>query len=128
MPVAYLRRTAAAVALTALALLVEPPAARADVIDGDWCQPGRHFSIKGPEIVTPAGHRLQGNYSRHYFTYIVPAAEPEAGQYIAMTLVNENTVHLRKGGDAAAAAQASVQVWLRCAPAVSWGSLGARVS
>jgi hypothetical protein len=106
--------------LAALSTLASPGAARADVIDGDWCQPGHHFSIKGPEIVTQAGHRLTGNYSRHYFTYVVPASEPDAGQYIAMTLVNENTVHLRKGGDAAAAAQASVEVWVRCAPAVSW--------
>jgi hypothetical protein len=117
---------AAAGALAAFALLASPAVSRADVIDGDWCQPGRHFSIKGPEITTPAGHRLQGNYSRHYFTYIVPAPEPDSGAYVAMTLVNENTVHLRKGGDAAAAAQASVEVWVRCAPAVSWGEEAAR--
>jgi len=124
MPALY--RAIVAAALAALALLASPAVSRADVIDGDWCQPGRHFSIKGPEIVTPAGHRLQGNYSRHYFTYIVPAPEPDSGAYVAMTLVNENTVHLRKGGDAAAAAQASVEVWVRCAPAVSWGEVRAK--
>ncbi len=37
--------------------------AAADVIDGDWCFPdGRRFSIRGPEILTPAGTRTTGNY------------------------------------------------------------------
>ena len=57
MPALY--RAIVAAALAALALLASPAVSRADVIDGDWCQPGRHFSIKGPEIVTPAGHRLK---------------------------------------------------------------------
>jgi hypothetical protein len=119
MLVPFHRRAAALAILSGIAIVSTAPAARADVIDGDWCQAGRHFSIKGPEIVTPFGARLQGSYSRHFFSYVVPSAEPDAGQFIAMTLVNENTVHLRIGADAAAAAQASAQVWLRCAPAVS---------
>jgi hypothetical protein len=105
--------------LAALALVLLPAAARADVIDGDWCATGRHLSIKGPEIVTPAGSRLQGNYTRHSFIYVVPPAEPEAGHTVAMLLINENTMNLRSGADAASAAQAPVQVWLRCAPPVS---------
>ena len=46
--------------LLALMLVVAaaacPRAAMADVIDGNWCyRDGRHFSIRGPDIVTPAG-------------------------------------------------------------------------
>jgi hypothetical protein len=93
----------------------------ADVIDGDWCatNDGRHLSIKGPEIVTPAGTRMQGDYTRHSFLYVVPQAEPGAGQTVAMQLINEETVNLRIGASAAEAAQAPVQVWHRCAPRVS---------
>jgi hypothetical protein len=93
----------------------------ADVIDGDWCATtdGRHLSIKGPEIVTPGGTHMHGDYTRHSFVYVVPAAEPGAGQTIAMTLVNEETVNLRMAASAAEAAQAAIQVWHRCAPRVS---------
>ncbi len=101
--------------------LVTAGGARADVIDGDWCavNDGRHFSIKGPEIVTPAGTKMQGNYTRHSFLYVVPQAEPGAGQTVAMLLVNEETVNLRMGASAAEAAQAPLQVWHRCAPRIS---------
>lgn len=113
---AFQRGIAAAILALGLGLA---GGARADVIDGDWCQGLRHFSIKGPEIVTPAGTRLSGDYSRHFFTYVVPASEPQAGQLVAMTLVNENTVHLRIGADAAQAAEAPPQVWRRCAATIS---------
>jgi hypothetical protein len=103
------------------ASLLAAGGARADVIDGDWCATadGRHFSIKGPEIVTPAGTRLEGSYTRHSFLYVVPPAEPGAGQTVAMILVNEETVNLRMAASAAEAAQAPVQVWHRCAPGIS---------
>src|SRR5262245_46146015 len=48
------------VVLAGALLLAE--AACADAIDGQWCYPdGRRFSIRGPEIVTPAGTRMRGN-------------------------------------------------------------------
>ncbi len=116
------RPLAALLGFTVLALIL--PLTRpawADVIDGDWCavNDGRHMSIRGPEIVTPAGTRMQGNYTRHSFLYVVPQAEPDAGQTVAMILINEETVNLRMGATAAAAAQAPVQVWHRCAPQIS---------
>ena len=89
--------------------------ALADVIDGDWCQAdGRHLQINGPTIVTPTGNTLQGLYSRHSFSYTVPASEPSAGTTIHMRLLNETTVNLWKGtasGDSTAA-----EVWKRCTP------------
>jgi hypothetical protein len=65
-----------------------------------------------------------GNYTRHSFLYVVPPAEPGAGQTVAMILVNEQTVNLRQAASAADAAQAPVQVWHRCAPTIS--SIGPR--
>jgi hypothetical protein len=98
-----------------LALALSAAPALADAIDGDWCHSdGRHFSIRGPEIVTPAGTRMQGDYARHWFTYKPPAPERGAGGSIAMRLVNENTVHLSYGEAAGAP-----EVWLRCSPSVS---------
>ena len=98
-----------------LAMLAGP--AFADAIDGNWCHSdGRRFTIRGPEIVTPGGKQMQGNYSRHAFSYVVPAPEPGAGGMIAMTLANENTVYLRRGETSAAAAP---ETWVRCSPSIS---------
>lgn len=104
-----------AIAALGFALLAGP--AFADAIDGDWCHApsGRRFSIRGPDIVTPGGAHLQGNYSRHAFSYAVPAPEPGAGQTVFMTLLNENTVHLRLGE----ALAANPETWIRCSPTIS---------
>ncbi len=95
-------------------LLVSVCVARADAIDGDWCQDGsaRHFTIKGPDIVTPGGASLKGNYSRHAFTYTAPSSEIAGGMEIGMRLMNEFTLHLQEGADPSA----PVQVWKRCQP------------
>ena len=103
-------------ALTALSAQV----ARADAIDGNWCSAeGKRMLIEGPAITTPAGTLTQGNYSRHYFTYQVPASDPGAGKTVYMALLNENTVHLTMAADAQNAQQSPVEVWHRCPPAVS---------
>ncbi|HEY6023559.1 MAG TPA: hypothetical protein VIV34_05200 [Pseudolabrys sp.] len=89
--------------------------ASADAIDGHWCHnDGRRFSIRGPEIVTPGGKVMEGNYSRHWFSYVVPAPESGAGETIFMTLLNENTVQTKRGEAASAG-----ETWLRCSPSIS---------
>ena len=96
------------------------PIARADVIDGHWCYPdGRRISIQGPAIVTPGGSHIDGNYSRHFFSYVVPPSEPDAGQTVFMALMNEETVRLRLGAAPSYPADASEQVWHRCGPPTS---------
>jgi hypothetical protein len=91
--------------------------ALADAIDGNWCHTdGRRFTIRGPEIVTPVGTHMQGNYNRHGFAYMPEVPEPGAGQTIFMTLANENTIYLRHGE---AVAQTPPEVWVRCSPSVS---------
>ena len=109
---AKLKTIAAALGLS---LLTAP--AFADRIDGDWCHApdGRRFSIRGPDIVTPGGAHLQGNYSRHAFSYAVPAAEPGAGKTAFMRLLDENTVHLRLGE----AYAGDPETWVRCSPTTS---------
>jgi len=92
-----------------VALLGTSPAL-ADAIDGDWCSgDGRQLSIQGPAIVTPGGTKMQGSYTRHSFDYTVPAGEPEAGQEVAMRLLNETTVQIRTGP-----ADRPHVIWRRC--------------
>jgi hypothetical protein len=107
MAIARIGRSAAAG--IALALL-GAGGASADVIDGDWCLQGRHFSIKGPSIVTPEGVAMQGDYTRHSFSYVAPSAAPEAGATIAMRLLNETTLRVTPGADPAT----EPQIWRRC--------------
>lgn len=103
--------------ILALALGVLAGPAFADAIDGNWCHSdGRRFTIRGAEIVTPGGQRMEGNYSRHAFSYVVPAPEPGAGGMTVMTLANENTVYLRQGETSAASAS---ETWVRCSPSIS---------
>jgi hypothetical protein len=88
----------------------------ADAIDGNWCHnDGRRFTIRGPEIVTPGGKRMDGNYARHWFTYTAPAPEPGAGGTVFMNLADENTVYLRYGE----AASGAPEIWARCSPSIS---------
>jgi hypothetical protein len=112
-----MERKALTVILAALGILLFCAPGRADAIDGDWCHTpdNRHFSIRGPDIVTPGGRHMQGDYSRHYFTYTVPASEPHAGATVYMQLLDENTVHLRVG-DATGGAP---ETWIRCSPSTS---------
>src|SRR5437879_13175041 len=61
--------------------------ARADAIDGEWCaSDGAHMSIAGPDVTTPGGMRIKGNYSRHAFDYVVPTGETGAGEPVNILL------------------------------------------
>lgn len=93
-----------------LALLA--PAARADAIDGNWCSADRRLlTIQGPQIVTPGGARMEGSYTRHGFSYVVPAQEPGGGQTAVLTLVNDQLVRY--------VLQGATSEWKRCAPPTS---------
>ena len=103
--------------------------APADAIDGHWCNAdGRRFSIEGARIVTQGGAEVTGEYRRHGFSYVVPAAEPGAGGMITLTQRDESTIHLRRGSDPADPAQKAAQTddqteapetWRRCPAAGS---------
>jgi hypothetical protein len=88
--------------------------AHADAIDGDWCHSnGKRMSIRGPAIITPGGQETSGNYTRHFFSYVIPAGEIGAGATVEIQLLNEYLAHARRGDDP------SVQEWRRCQPGVS---------
>ena len=87
--------------------------ARADAIDGDWCHgDGRRLSINGPDIVTPGGARLKGDYDRHHFSYVVPSSEPGAGATVTMVLLSEILMHLKPPSG-------EEQTWRRCGKPIS---------
>jgi hypothetical protein len=97
------------------ALLLAAVPAKADAIDGEWCAPGgtRRLSIDGPKLVTPAGARIEGNYTRHSFAYKAPAGEVEAGNEIEMRLMGEHAMLFRPQG------AANAQTWTRCSRPIS---------
>ena len=103
-------------ALVSLAmLLMTAHVALADAIDGDWCQAdGKRMKIRGPEIVTPGGNQTRGDYTRHSFSYVVPAGEAGAGESVSIILLSEYLAHARQGSESA-----PVQVWNRCPPGVA---------
>lgn len=102
------RNLAVVFGLVSAAVLL-PGEARADQIDGHWCfTDGRNLSIDGAKIVTPGGNRIEGNYARHAFTYVVPDGEAGAGTVTAMNQLNDLMMHLRPDG------VTEPQLWRRC--------------
>ena len=100
-----------AATVMAAQLLTAAPAL-ADRIDGNWCfTDGRHMSIDGPSIVTPGGTAMTGDYDRHGFRYVVPAAEADAGAQVDMIQFDEYTIQVTTtpGGTAA-----RTETWKRC--------------
>ena len=102
------------VALSFIVAVSGTGVAQADVIDGQWCAiDGKRIETNGPRIRTPGGTQMQGDYDRHAFRYVVPAAEPGAGGTVNMRLVNDNVMQLTPPGSS------TVQVWNRCGPPIS---------
>ncbi|MBT3331877.1 MAG: hypothetical protein HOK21_25580 [Rhodospirillaceae bacterium] len=105
------------VLVLALALacpILIPGMAQADQIDGEWChKDGRGLSINGPEIVTPEGNTLRGEYDRHGFAYVVPKDEAGAGQRVMMLQQNDNTMHVWHNR-AASSEPGEAETWHRC--------------
>jgi hypothetical protein len=96
------------IALAALGCAVTP--ARADQIDGQWCSPeGKQVTIAGRAITTPGGTKMEGNYTRHSFSYVIPASEAPAGDTIYMNQLNDTTVQVRVGTPVA-----QPVIWKRC--------------
>jgi len=82
--------------------------ARADAIDGNWCSPdGKHISINGPQIVTPGGTKMKGDYDRHGFRYVVPKTEKPAGAQVEMRQVDDETIRVTVG-------KGPTKIWRRC--------------
>lgn len=101
---------AAIVAVSAASLTATP--AHADAIDGDWCHGTSHLAINGDSIVTPGRNKIQGQYTRYSFVYIVPVNEPGAGNEVSMVMVRgQELVQLKRSGQ-----DGEPEVWRRCKP------------
>lgn len=109
------KKTVVTAAVAALSGAAISGAAWADAIDGDWCssKSRRQLNIQGRVIITPAGERVDGNYERHYFDYLAPTGELEAGHRIWMRLLNEQTMLFLVEGET------TPEVWNRCAKPVA---------
>ena len=92
--------------------------ARADAVDGGWCYTdGRRLTIDGPQIVTPGGSRIEGDYQHHSFTYTIPKKEPGGGMIAHIEQLDEGTMHMSYGpggGDGK-----PVETWHRCSKETS---------
>jgi hypothetical protein len=101
--------------LTATGWLLQTGAGRADAIDGDWCSTdGLRMSISAEKITTPGGSRIEGNYSRHAFDYVVPAGENGSGEVVSIILRGEYLALSRQG-----TADGPVREWRRCKETIS---------
>jgi len=96
--------------MLSLALLSFASPAWADAIDGTWCSSdGQHMKITGPQITTPGGALLQGDYRRHNFSYVAPSNEAHGGETLYLRLAGETTLLLHIGSPLSSPA-----IWKRC--------------
>jgi len=99
--------------VAAQCLLFSVSIARADAIDGKWCNGAKSFQIAGPTITMPSGRQHRGTYDRHGFDYVAPDSEPNAGERIRMALQSDDLLHVQrtpKGGTKLE----PVEQWRRC--------------
>jgi hypothetical protein len=83
-------------------------AAKADAIDGDWCDKGGRFmSVDGPKVLTPGGNSITAEYDRHAITYTAPRGEKEAGRKIDMRVLDDENAERQVDGG-------PLKPWHRC--------------
>jgi hypothetical protein len=86
--------------------------AMADAIDGDWCSStGQHISIAGPQMTLADGVIIRGDYSRHGFSYAVPAGQKDAGQMVHLRQRSEEQMDMFRIIDGKAD---DGELWQRC--------------
>jgi hypothetical protein len=71
------------------------------------------MSIRGAAITTPGGQQTRGDYTRHFFSYVIPHGEAGAGATVSIQLLSEYLAHSRQGADG------PVEEWRRCQPDIS---------
>jgi hypothetical protein len=79
-------------------------------LDGNWCHAdGKRLTVKGSDIVTPAGKPLRAEYARTFASWVIPDGEANAGTTITMMLIGTDRAHTREG-----AADTPPLEWRRC--------------
>jgi hypothetical protein len=107
-----LEKTAMRRLLLCLSINLMASAALADAIDGDWCNDdGSHLRIDGPKIELGSGQSVDGNYSRHAFSYVAPPGDPEAGVEIRFKLSSEELMRRLRNPDVM---PEHADLWRRC--------------
>ena len=96
-------------ALLGLFLALATPA-RADRVDGEWCDAkGLRVVIQGDAITTPGGAKVTGANRRHVFSYDAPAGEALAGA-VRFQQLNDDLMR------STSAESAGEREWRRCRP------------
>jgi hypothetical protein len=86
--------------------------AHADAIDGDWCnEDGSHVRIDGPKIDLGSGQIVEGNYTRHAFSYIAPPGDSEAGAEVKFVLSSDELMRRMRNPDVMPEHR---DLWRRC--------------
>lgn len=86
--------------------------ALADRLDGGWCGGnGKQLQINGPQITTPSGKVIEGDYGRHSFRYTAPAGDADAGQQIYMQQLNDEQMNLYRISEGK---PGEPELWQRC--------------
>ena len=109
-----MKRAAQVFLLPTLLLLLSPAGpARADAVDGHWCnKDGRRMHVDGPKMVIPSGKRITADYHRHGFTYVIPPGDKGAGGKVTGEQRGEYILHVKPAGG-------GLEVWGRCKKGVS---------
>jgi hypothetical protein len=93
-------------------LVLSAGVARADAIDGDWCnQDGSRIFIEGSSITLSDGTVVTGTYTRHRFSYVAPPGDFEAGKEILF--VQRSEEEMRRVRDPQAMPE-HADIWQRC--------------
>jgi ABC-type phosphate transport system substrate-binding protein len=79
-------------------------------LEGSWCHAdGKRLTVKGSDVVTPAGKPLRAEYARTFASWVIPDGEPNAGTTVTMMLIGTDRAHTREG-----AADTPPLEWRRC--------------
>lgn len=92
-----------------LVLALVPAAVWADSVDGTWCSAdsSRSIQVSGSDMITPAGNKVTGQYSRHAAAYLIPETEAGAGGSMLIQLLNEDEAQV-------SAPEKTPELWRRC--------------
>lgn len=108
-----------------IASLLATVAARADAIDGYWCQKnGKRLSIEGSNTVTPNGTATTGDCDRHAFACTAPPGAPGAGKLVDMVLIDDDTLQMTP--DTMQDSPDLGEIWHRCRASELTGQSNAR--
>lgn len=105
-----MRKTLRPPLLAACALLCAAAPARADRVDGQWCDAeGRRVVIEGDGVTTPGGVKTIGENRRHVFTYDAPEGETPSG-HVRFQQLNDDLMRSTSQDSA------TPREWRRCRP------------